>query len=94
MRCGHGRYRYHRGCAAPQHSYLGGEPRHHGQQNGQRKKETAMTAFTALRRTLAKHAEYLRVKREIEALPVELAVEDLGIYPGDASKIARKAVYG
>ncbi|WP_166126729.1 hypothetical protein [Maritimibacter fusiformis] len=53
-----------------------------------------MTAFATLRRTLEKRAEYLRVKREIEALPVELAVEDLGIYPGDADKIARRAVYG
>jgi uncharacterized protein YjiS (DUF1127 family) len=82
------RYRYHGDCAAVQHSYLEAE------RNRSAGKETAMTAFATLRRTLEKRAEYLRVKREIEALPVELAVEDLGIYPGDADKIARRAVYG
>ena len=53
-----------------------------------------MTAFTTLRGMLEKRAQYLRVKREIAALPVDLAVEDLGIYPGDADEIGHRAVYG
>lgn len=88
MRFAQFRYRYHAGCAAVQHPYLEAE------RNRSAGKDIAMTAFTTLRRTLEKRAEYLRVKREIAALPVELAVEDLGIYPGDADEIARRAVYG
>lgn len=48
----------------------------------------------SLRIALDRHARYVRTRREIEALPTEFAVEDLGIYPGDADRIAREAVYG
>jgi len=53
-----------------------------------------MTAYATLREMIAKRAEYRRTLREIEALPVELAIEDLGINPYDAKTIARRAVYG
>lgn len=53
-----------------------------------------MTAFTTLRDFIAKRALYHRTRREIEALPVELAIEDLGLNPYDAKDIARRAVYG
>lgn len=39
-------------------------------------------------------AAYNRTVAELSAMPVELAVEDLGIFPGDARQIARRAVYG
>jgi len=53
-----------------------------------------MTAIESIREAIAKRALYNRTIREIEALPTELAVEDLGIYPADAKIIARAAVYG
>jgi len=53
-----------------------------------------MTAFTSLRLALAKHAAYRRTRRELANLPLDLAIHDLGIYPGDADLIARRAVYG
>jgi len=53
-----------------------------------------MSAFETIREALAKRAMYRRTVREIEALPVELAIEDMGINPYQAREIARKAVYG
>lgn len=53
-----------------------------------------MTLINTLRSALAKRAAYNRTRREIANLPLELAVEDLGIYPGDADRIASRAVYG
>jgi len=53
-----------------------------------------MSMMTHLRDRLAKRAAYERTRREIANLPRELAIEDLGIYPGDADKIATSAVYG
>ena len=52
-----------------------------------------MTMINTLRDRLAKRAAYERTRYAIASLPVELAVEDLGIYPGDADKIAERAVY-
>ncbi len=53
-----------------------------------------MTAFTSLREAIAKRALYHRTVRELENLPTELAIEDLGLNPCDARSIARTAVYG
>jgi uncharacterized protein YjiS (DUF1127 family) len=53
-----------------------------------------MTMLTHIRSAMHKRLAYLRTKRELESLPRDLAVEDLGIYPGDAGKIASRAVYG
>ena len=53
-----------------------------------------MTAYTTLRDAIVKRALYNRTKREIAALPVELAIEDMGLNPFDAKEIAHTAVYG
>ena len=52
-----------------------------------------MTFVSTLRDRMNKRAAYLRTKRELESLPLDVAL-DLDIHPGDASRIARKAVYG
>ncbi|MCL3882857.1 hypothetical protein [Marivita sp. GX14005] len=49
--------------------------------------------MSSLRARLNKRAAYNRTVREIRAMPRDVAL-DLDIYPGDAEKIARKAVYG
>jgi uncharacterized protein YjiS (DUF1127 family) len=38
-------------------------------------------------------ARYRQTRDEIARLPTDIAL-DLGLYPGDADEIARKAVYG
>ena len=53
-----------------------------------------MTTFETLRDALAKRASYRRTLNEIRQLPVELAIEDMGINPYDAKTIAHRAVYG
>ncbi len=53
-----------------------------------------MTAFTSFRDAVAKRALYNRTKREIQSLPLDLAIDDLGLDPADAKSIARAAVYG
>lgn len=53
-----------------------------------------MSAFETIREALAKRAMYRRTVREIEALPVDLAIEDMGLNPYYAKDIARQAVYG
>ena len=53
-----------------------------------------MTMIDTMRSAVHKRIAYLRTKRELENLPRDLAIEDLGIYPGDADKIASRAVYG
>ena len=50
--------------------------------------------YNTIRTAAQKRAAYNRTYAEISALPVELAVEDLGIYPADAHKIAMRTVYG
>ena len=42
---------------------------------------------------LQKRRDYLRTVRELRRLPLDTAL-DLDIYPGDAEKIAHRAVYG
>ncbi|MEM9973415.1 MAG: hypothetical protein AAF771_04495 [Pseudomonadota bacterium] len=46
-----------------------------------------------LKTAAQKRAAYNRTVYEIENMPLDVAL-DLGIYPGDAHQIARKAVYG
>lgn len=45
------------------------------------------------REAARKQALYLRTRNEIAAMPRSAAL-DLGIYPEDADRIARKAVWG
>ncbi|MBV0911530.1 hypothetical protein [Anianabacter salinae] len=50
--------------------------------------------FETLRDAARRRAAYNRTVAELRSLPIELAVEDLGIFPGDARNMARSAVYG
>lgn len=52
-----------------------------------------MTVLTRIRTALAKRRSYLRTRRELAAMPRETAI-DLGLFPEDASRMARAAVYG
>jgi hypothetical protein len=52
-----------------------------------------MSLMTHLRTALNQRAAYLRTRKAIRNLPLDVAL-DLDIYPGDASQIAHKAVYG
>ena len=42
---------------------------------------------------LKKHRDYRNTVSELRSLPTDIAL-DLDIYPGDAKKIARRAVWG
>ncbi len=52
-----------------------------------------MTLLTTLRDAAQKRAAYRRTLNELRGVPEHL-VEDLGIYPGNARRLAREAVYG
>ena len=53
-----------------------------------------MTAImTRLRTAAEKRAAYNRTVAEISGMPLDVAL-DLDIYPGDADRLARHAVYG
>lgn len=51
------------------------------------------TLIARLRAKAAEHAAYVRIRDEIATLPRAEAL-DLGIFPGDADRIARNAVWG
>ncbi|MEL6958540.1 MAG: hypothetical protein AAGL89_06260 [Pseudomonadota bacterium] len=53
-----------------------------------------MALFQHVKTAFAKRAAFERTRRELAAVPADLALEDLGYYPGDADKIAAKAIYG
>ena len=52
-----------------------------------------MSLISQIRSAAQKRAAYRRTLFELQGVPAHLA-EDLGIYPGDAKRLARKAVYG
>ena len=52
-----------------------------------------MSVFSNLRAAVQKRAAFIRTRNELRAMPLDVAL-DLGIYRGDADKIARAAVYG
>ena len=49
--------------------------------------------FVMLKDTARNYAQYRTTRNEIANMPLDIAL-DLGIYPGDAERIAREAVYG
>lgn len=49
--------------------------------------------YAQFRAEAAKHAAYRRTRDEIATLPRSVAI-DLGIFPEDADRIAREAVWG
>lgn len=51
------------------------------------------TLFARVREEAAKRAAYRRTRNEIANLPRSMAL-DLGIFPEDADRIAREAVWG
>lgn len=53
-----------------------------------------MAFFDTLRTAAKKRAAYNRTVAEISAMDTRLAIEDLGIFPGDAHRIAMRTVYG
>jgi uncharacterized protein YjiS (DUF1127 family) len=55
--------------------------------------ERPMTVIEKIRNARRKHAAYVRTRNEIARMPKEMGW-DLNIFPGDAEKIAREAVYG
>jgi hypothetical protein len=53
-----------------------------------------MTRFyTDLSHWLDKRARYNRTRKALRSMPLDVAL-DLDIYPGDADRLARHAVYG
>lgn len=52
-----------------------------------------ITAFDMLKTAARNYAMYRQTRDEIANLPLDIAL-DLDIYPGDAERIAREAVYG
>ena len=49
--------------------------------------------ITSLREAARKRALFVRTRNEIAAMPRDVAL-DLGIFPEDADRIARQAVWG
>ncbi|WP_164517354.1 hypothetical protein [Tabrizicola piscis] len=52
-----------------------------------------ITVFDMLKTAARNYAAYRSTRDEIANLPLDVAL-DIGIYPGDAERIAREAVYG
>jgi uncharacterized protein YjiS (DUF1127 family) len=52
-----------------------------------------MTVIEKLMTAARKQALYRQTRDEIARMPTDVAL-DLGIYPGDADRIARQAVWG
>jgi uncharacterized protein YjiS (DUF1127 family) len=52
-----------------------------------------ITVFDMLKTAARNYAAYRQTRDEIANLPLDVAL-DIGIYPGDADRIAREAVYG
>jgi uncharacterized protein YjiS (DUF1127 family) len=51
------------------------------------------TVFDMLRTAAKNYALYRQTRDEIANLPTDIAL-DIGLFPGDAERIAREAVYG
>ncbi len=52
-----------------------------------------ISVFHLLRDAAVTYARYRKTRDEIANLPLDVAL-DLDLYPGDADRIARAAVYG
>ncbi len=51
------------------------------------------SVLETIRNAAATYARYRKTRDEIAKLPLDVAL-DLGLFPGDAPRIARTAVYG
>jgi uncharacterized protein YjiS (DUF1127 family) len=54
--------------------------------------KTMHNLFKSVKLALADYARYVATRNEIAQMPLDVAL-DLGIFRGDADKIARKAVW-
>jgi uncharacterized protein YjiS (DUF1127 family) len=52
-----------------------------------------ISVISMLKEAARNHSLYRQTRDEIANMPLDVAL-DLGIYPGDAERIAREAVYG
>ncbi len=52
-----------------------------------------MTTLNTVRTAIEKRVAYSRLKRELQNMPLEVAI-DLGMFREDAAKTAAKVVYG
>jgi hypothetical protein len=52
-----------------------------------------LTVVERLKCAARDRARFIQTRDEIARLPLDVAL-DIGIYPGDADRIAREAVYG
>lgn len=52
-----------------------------------------MTVINSVRTAVHKRVAYNRLKRELQAMPLETA-NDLGMRREDAAQVASKAIYG
>ena len=52
-----------------------------------------LSVFELLKTAALNYSRYRQTRNEIANLPADIAL-DLGIFPGDADRIAREAVYG
>jgi hypothetical protein len=57
------------------------------------KDEAMFSALNTIRASAVTYARYRKTRDEIASLPLDVAL-DLDIFPGDADRIAREAVYG
>lgn len=89
MRGAHGRYRYHPRCCGAANPYLSVI----GQRSDARK-DDHMTLLSHLRNALALRRAYRRTVWELRGVAAGPLAEDVGVYPGDAKRLAREAVYG
>ena len=52
-----------------------------------------MSVIALFKDAVEKRVKYVKTRNEIAQLPLDVAL-DLDIFPGDAERIAREAVYG
>ncbi len=52
-----------------------------------------MTTLNTVRTAIEKRVAYCRLKRELQNMPLEVAI-DLGMFREDAAKTAARVVYG
>lgn len=52
-----------------------------------------MAILNSVRTAVHKRAAYTRLKRELQMMPQQTAI-DLGMFREDAAKVASKAIYG
>lgn len=64
-----------------------------GDEPPQEQDEKMFTVYELLKTAAVNHARYRATRNEIANLPADIAL-DIGIFPADAERIAREAVYG